>query len=108
MGTLHEVVEPFEDRDGLVEISFAQRQKASGPIGMDTAVRVIGGLGDPHPFLSGNPPLGKGAALGKGVSEATEGVHRSQSRQTEALIEQRAVKRRYVPLEVLRRLPVVA
>ena len=35
------------------------------------------------------------------------GVHRSQTRQTEALIEQLAVKRRYVLLEVLHRLPVV-
>src|SRR5712692_1827550 len=79
----------------------------SGPIGMDTAVGVIGGLGNPYPFLSGNPPLDEVSALSKGVDEAAARVHRSQSRQTEALIEQRAVERRHVLAEVLCRLTVV-
>ena len=107
MCTLHEVREPFEHRDGLVDIAFAQPQKASGPIGMDTAVGVIRGLGNPYPFLSGNPAFDESTALGEAEREAAAGMRRSQSRQTEALIEQSAVERCQVLAEVLYRLTVV-
>ena len=81
--------------------------KAHGPIRQDTAVGVIGGLGNPHPFLGGRPPLGEGAALGKGAGEVAAGEHGGQSRQAEALLEQRAVETRHVLLEVLHRPTIV-
>ena len=64
MRPLREGEAAFEHGVGLGEVSLAQCQKAHGPIGQDTAKGVIGGLGHPHPFLSGCPPLSEGAALG--------------------------------------------
>ena len=52
---LREVEGPFEHRDGLGEVPLAQRPKAHGPIRHDPAVGVIGGLGNPHPFLGEVP-----------------------------------------------------
>ena len=53
---------------------------------------MIGGLGDPHPFLGGSPPLGESPALGKGQGEETAGLHGGQTRQAEALLEQLAME----------------
>src|SRR5437016_1392576 len=74
---------------------------------MDTAVGVIRGLGNPYPFLSGNPPFDESAALGEGEREAAAGMRRSQSRQAEALIEQSAVERCQVLAKVLHRLTIL-
>ena len=67
---LREVEGPFEHGYGLGEVSLAQRPKAHSPIYQDTAIGVIGSLGDLHSFLGGCLPLGEGAALGKGDDEA--------------------------------------
>ena len=84
---LREVEGPFEHGDGLGKLPLAQQPKANGPIRQDTAVGVIGGLGDPHPFLCRRPPFGEGAALGKVAGEEAAGKHGGQPRQAEALME---------------------
>ena len=107
MRPLREVEGPFEHGDGLGEVSLAQRPKAHGPIGQDTAKGVIGGLGHPHPFLGGRPPLGEGAALGKGEDEETAGEHGRRRVQAEALLEQRAVETHHILAEILHRARIV-
>ena len=71
MHLLREVESPFEHGDSLGEVSLAQRPTPHGPIRQDTAIGVIGSLGDLHPFLCGYLPLGEGATLGKGDDKET-------------------------------------
>jgi hypothetical protein len=81
------------------EVALAQRPKAHGPGRHDTAIGVIGSLGNLFPFFAGRPPLGKGAALGKGDDEVTAGDHGGQARQAKTLLEQCAVETRHVLLQ---------
>ena len=83
----HEGESPFESGEGLVEVALAQRPKAHGVIRQDTAVGVIGSLGNLYPFLGGRSPLGEGATLGKAVDEAVAGAHGGQSVQAEEFLE---------------------
>ena len=98
---LRQVERPFECGEGLVEVALAQRPKAHRPIRHDTAVGVIGCLGNLHPFRCGRMPLGKGTALGQRDDEVTAGEDRGQPRQPQALLEQCPVETRHVLLEAL-------
>ena len=85
MRPLREVEGPYEHSDSLGDVSLAQGSQAHTPIRHDTAKGVIGGLGDLYPFLGRGPPLGEGAALGKGNAEETAGERGGQPRQAETL-----------------------
>jgi hypothetical protein len=68
---------------------------------------VVGRLGQLGSFGGGRLPLGEGAALGQGGNEVTAGKHRGQSRQPEALLQERAVEARHILLEALHRPTIV-
>jgi hypothetical protein len=106
MRSLREIEGPFQHGDSLGEVTLAQRPKAHSPIRVDTAVGVIGSLGNPHRFLCGCSPLGEISALSKGKDEDTARAHRGQTMQTEALLEQFAIETRYALLQQLYRLTI--
>jgi hypothetical protein len=105
--SLRQVESPFEHRDSLCKISLSQRPKAHATIRHDTAIGMIGSFGNPHPFLCKNSPLGEDAALDKTGGKVTVGLHRCQSSQTEALLQQCAVEIRHILAVALHRLVIV-
>ena len=108
MHCLREVEGALEHRDGLMEVPLAQRPKAHGPIRLDTAIGVIGSLGNLHRFLGGSPPLSEGAALGEGPGEEAAGVHGGQTVHAEALMEQLTLETRHVLLKALHRPTIIS
>jgi hypothetical protein len=53
---------------------------------------MISGLGDLYPFLCTAPPLSKGATFGQRGDEVTASGGRAGTRQTEVLMQQRAMR----------------
>ena len=84
---LREVEGPFEHGMAWWRSPWHSDQKPTAQYARHAAVGVIGGLGNPHPFLGGRPPLGECAALGKVAGEETTGEHRGQPSQAKALME---------------------
>ena len=97
----------LEHRDGLVEVSSAEVEKAKAVTGGEAAVGVSSRLGHLDGFFSWGHPLRKLPQLGKAPCQPGTGDY-GRHGYRKALIAKVALERLHGPSEAVGRLPIVA